>query len=80
VVLIRRAQPLLPENHHATFVKIVKRAFSQRRKMMLKLLKEDWPAEKLERAFEALNISFQERAEKLSLEQFVALTGKLFSN
>jgi 16S rRNA (adenine1518-N6/adenine1519-N6)-dimethyltransferase len=80
VVLIRRAQPLLPENHHATFVKIVKRAFSQRRKMMLKLLKEDWPAEKLERAFEALNISSQERAEKLSLEQFVALTGKLFSN
>ena len=80
VVLIRRAQPLLPENHHATFVKIVKRAFSQRRKMMLKLLKEDWPAEKLERAFEALNISFQERAEKLSLEQFVALTGRLFSD
>ena len=80
VVLIRRAQPLLPEYHHATFVKIVNRAFSQRRKMMLKLLKEDWPAEKLERAFEALNISFQERAEKLSLEQFVALTGKLFSN
>jgi 16S rRNA (adenine1518-N6/adenine1519-N6)-dimethyltransferase len=80
VVLIRRAQPLLPENHHATFVKIVKRAFSQRRKMMLKLVKEDWPAEKLERAFEALNISSQERAEKLSLEQFVALTGRLFSD
>jgi 16S rRNA (adenine1518-N6/adenine1519-N6)-dimethyltransferase len=80
VVLIRRAQPLLPENQHATFVKIVKRAFSQRRKMMLKLLKEDWPAEKLERAFEALNISSQERAEKLSLEQFVALTGRLFSD
>ena len=32
VVLIRRAQPLLPENQRATFVKIVKRAFSQRRK------------------------------------------------
>ena len=46
VVLIRRAQPLLPENQHATFVKIVKRAFSQRRKMMLKLLREDWPADK----------------------------------
>ena len=44
VVLIRRAQPLLPENQRAAFVKIVKRAFSQRRKMMLKLLREDWPA------------------------------------
>ena len=33
VVLIRRAQPLLPENQHDIFVKIVKRAFSQRRKI-----------------------------------------------
>ena len=77
VVLIRRTQPLLPKNQHATFVKIVKRAFSQRRKMMLKLLREDWPAEKLADAFAALKISPQERAEKLSLEQFVALTESL---
>jgi 16S rRNA (adenine1518-N6/adenine1519-N6)-dimethyltransferase len=74
VVLIRRNRPLLPENHHATFVKIVKRAFSQRRKMMVKLLREDWPAEKLTGAFEELEIPPQERAEKLSLEQFVKLT------
>ena len=79
VVLIRRTQPLLPENQHAAFVKIVKRAFSQRRKMMLKLLREDWPAEKLAGAFAALKIPPQERAEKLSLEQFVALTEKLLS-
>jgi 16S rRNA (adenine1518-N6/adenine1519-N6)-dimethyltransferase len=78
VVLERRAQPLLPENLRASFVKIVKRAFSQRRKMMLKLLKMDWPKEKLEAAFAELKISPQERAEKLSLEQFVALTEKLF--
>jgi 16S rRNA (adenine1518-N6/adenine1519-N6)-dimethyltransferase len=77
VVLERRAQPLLPENLRASFVKIVKRAFSQRRKMMLKLLKMDWPKEKLEAAFAELKISPQERAEKLSLEQFVALTEKL---
>jgi 16S rRNA (adenine1518-N6/adenine1519-N6)-dimethyltransferase len=74
VVLDRRATPLLPENLRASFVKIVKRAFSQRRKMMLKLLREDWPAEKLERAFAGLKIPLQERAEKLSLEQFVELT------
>jgi 16S rRNA (adenine1518-N6/adenine1519-N6)-dimethyltransferase len=77
VVLIRRAQPLLPENQRATFVKIVKRAFSQRRKMMLKLLREDWSAEKLADAFAALKISPQERAEKLSLEQFVALAQRV---
>ena len=77
VVLERRATPLLPEARHATFEKIVKRAFSQRRKMMMKLLREDWPVEKLAGAFEELKISPQERAEKLSLEQFVELTRRL---
>jgi len=74
VCLERRAMPLLPENLRPAFVKTVKRGFSQRRKMMLKLLKQDWPKEKLEAAFGELNISPMERAEKLSLEQFVALT------
>lgn len=74
VVLERREQPLLPESLRANFAKIVKRAFSQRRKMMFKLLKADWPEEKLRTAFAELVISLQERAEKLSLEQFAALT------
>jgi 16S rRNA (adenine1518-N6/adenine1519-N6)-dimethyltransferase len=74
VCLVRREPPLLAEDKRETFRKIVKKAFSQRRKMMLKLLKQDWPKEKLDAAFAALNISPQERAEKLSLEQFVALT------
>jgi 16S rRNA (adenine1518-N6/adenine1519-N6)-dimethyltransferase len=77
VVLDRRDTPLLPENQREGFVKIVKRAFSQRRKMMLKLLREDWPAEKLEWAFAGLKISLQERAEKLSVEQFTGLTWML---
>jgi 16S rRNA A1518/A1519 N6-dimethyltransferase RsmA/KsgA/DIM1 with predicted DNA glycosylase/AP lyase activity len=77
VTLLRRSKPLLNREQAATFTKIVKRAFSQRRKMMLKLLKEDWPEEKLERAFETLGISTRERAEELSLEQFVALTEHL---
>jgi len=80
VCLVRRATPLLPENLRATFVKIVKRGFSQRRKMMLKLLKQDWAVDKLAAAFAELKISPQERAEKLSLEQFVALTKILFSH
>lgn len=74
VCLERRAEPLLPDNLRPAFVKIVKRGFSQRRKMMLKLLKQDWPADKLAAAFSELNISPMERAEKLSLEQFVRLT------
>jgi 16S rRNA (adenine1518-N6/adenine1519-N6)-dimethyltransferase len=74
VCLVRRETPLLPGNLRAAFVKIVKRGFSQRRKMMLKLLKQDWAADKLAAAFAELSISPQERAEKLSLEQFVQLT------
>ncbi|HZQ47886.1 MAG TPA: 16S rRNA (adenine(1518)-N(6)/adenine(1519)-N(6))-dimethyltransferase RsmA [Verrucomicrobiae bacterium] len=77
VVLERRATPLLPPEMHGKFEQLVKRSFSQRRKMMLKLLKQDWPKEKLEAAFAELKISPQERAEKLSLEQFVELTRML---
>jgi 16S rRNA (adenine1518-N6/adenine1519-N6)-dimethyltransferase len=77
VILERRAVPLLPESLRTTYVKIVKRAFSQRRKMMLKLLKQDWPADRLAAVFAELKIPPQERAEKLPLEQFVALTKKL---
>jgi 16S rRNA (adenine1518-N6/adenine1519-N6)-dimethyltransferase len=80
VILNRREVPLLPENLRASFVKIVKRAFSQRRKMMLKLLKQDWAVDKLTAAFAELNISPMERAEKLSLEQFVELTKILFGH
>ena len=77
VCLQRRAVPLLAETLRKIFYQVVKQSFSQRRKMMLKLLKPTWPKEKLEAAFAELNISSQERAEKLSLEQFVALTGKI---
>ena len=79
VTLVRREKPLLPEAQRKIFRRLVKLSFSQRRKMMLKLLKQDWPKEKLEAAFTALGISLQERAEKLSLAQFVALTGKLLA-
>lgn len=73
IVLLRRTTPLLPAALHGAFAKIVKRGFSQRRKMMLKLLKQDWPAGKLEEAFGQLGLSPQIRAEKLALEQFVRL-------
>lgn len=70
ITLTRREPPLLDERQAKVFVRIVKRAFSQRRKMMLKLLKADWPEERLQAAFAALGISPQERAEKVSLEVF----------
>jgi len=80
LVLARRAEPLLPPALQRVFTKIVKRGFSQRRKMMLKLLKQDWPAERLNAAFGQLQLPPQVRAEELSLEQFVELTKILFSH
>jgi 16S rRNA (adenine1518-N6/adenine1519-N6)-dimethyltransferase len=74
IKLVRRSTELLPSELHSKFTKIVKLALSERRKMMHKLLKREWPVEKLDAAFNQLAISPQIRAEKLSLEQFVDLT------
>jgi 16S rRNA (adenine1518-N6/adenine1519-N6)-dimethyltransferase len=77
VVLVRRAQPLLSKLDEPKFEHLVKLSFSQRRKMMLKLLKQEWPAEKLAKAFDELKLSPQIRAERVTLEQFVELTNLL---
>jgi 16S rRNA (adenine1518-N6/adenine1519-N6)-dimethyltransferase len=80
VCLVRRDPGLLEFQEKTAFTRIVKRAFSQRRKIMLKLLKEEWPAKKLEEAFEELHLAAQTRAETVSPEQFVTLTTFLLKN
>ena len=80
VTLIRRPAPLLGPAESENFVRLVKLAFSQRRKMMLKLLKQQWPADLLAESFKACGISATERAEKLGVETFVALTQLLGRN
>ena len=77
ITLVRREREMLPQSLRPTFVRIVKRAFSQRRKMMVKLLKQDWAVERLEAAISALQISPLIRAEAVTLEQFVRLTEML---
>ena len=74
VCLVRRPEPLVEPAQRATFKRLVKRSFSQRRKMMLKLLRQDWPGDLLEEAFRELGISPQIRAEAISLEIFARLT------
>ena len=78
VCLVRRDPPLLRHEQRETFLRIVKRTFSQRRKMMLKLLKQDWSEQQLVREFERLGLSPQIRAEKVSLEQFAQMAQGLF--
>jgi 16S rRNA (adenine1518-N6/adenine1519-N6)-dimethyltransferase len=77
IVSVRRSAPLLPEERHAAFDKIVKRGLSQRRKKLVKLLKADWPEPNIVHALEALKVPADVRGEKLSLEQFVELTNLL---
>ena len=79
IVLSRRAEPLLPAALHEAFRRIVKRGFSQRRKMMFKLLKQDWPEGTLRRGFEQAGLAPQTRAEEVSLEQFARLTETIAS-
>jgi len=78
VCLVRRAEPLLRDEERGAFIQIVKRSFSQRRKMMFKLIKEDWPEQRLAREFERLKLSPQIRAEEVSLEQFAQIAQGLF--
>ena len=77
VTLRRRETPWLSDEQRGVFKRLVKQAFSQRRKMMFKLLKQSWPVEQLAAAFGKLGLDEKIRAEKVSLEQFVALTIEL---
>jgi 16S rRNA (adenine1518-N6/adenine1519-N6)-dimethyltransferase len=80
ITLQLRADPLMPTEQLPKFKRIVKKAFSERRKMMMKLLKQEWPAENLARCFAQIGLSPQIRAEAVTLEQFVALTTCLTNN
>ena len=77
VRLIRRERPLVAFERRQDFVKLVKRSFSQRRKMMLKLLKAHWRAEQLDQAFRAVGLRPEVRAESVGLEEFAELTRRL---
>jgi 16S rRNA (adenine1518-N6/adenine1519-N6)-dimethyltransferase len=77
ITLRRRQQRLLAPALEVKFVKIVRQAFSQRRKMMFKLLKQHWDQAKLTAAFGKAGLSVTIRAEAVTLEQFVQLTETL---
>ncbi len=77
VCLVPRDPPLLHARARETFVRVVKQSFSQRRKMMFKLLKGLWPAPALEKAFALAQLPIQTRAESVTMEQFVRLAEAL---
>ena len=75
--LVRRTTPLLPPDRIAAYARVVKLAFSQRRKMLRKLLRSEWPDPVLDAALAAAGIAPTARAETISIPRLAALTGHL---
>ncbi|MCB9034840.1 MAG: ribosomal RNA small subunit methyltransferase A [Chitinophagales bacterium] len=70
ILLLKRKENLLPLKDEKLFTNIVKFGFNQRRKMLRSSLKAILPKSFLEDVF------FNQRAEQLSVEDFVALANK----
>ncbi|MFM7101185.1 MAG: 16S rRNA (adenine(1518)-N(6)/adenine(1519)-N(6))-dimethyltransferase RsmA [Verrucomicrobiota bacterium] len=77
VTLVRRKTPLLEEALGPRFRTVVKAAFSQRRKMVAKLLRLHWPPERVAAALAAGGVAETERAERIGLAQWVTVTREL---
>ena len=77
LTLDRRTEPLFEDSLYKPFATVVKRAFSQRRKMMRKNLRGGWPDEVVDAAMNAAELDSKIRAEKVTLEEFVDLTRQL---
>jgi 16S rRNA (adenine1518-N6/adenine1519-N6)-dimethyltransferase len=77
VSMTKRAGGQLAPVEREIFYKLVRKSFSQRRKMMLKLLKSSWPEARLREAFEQAQVAAQSRAESVTLEQFIRLAKTL---
>ncbi len=68
VHLVRRNAPLLSGTEAETFVRLVKLAFSQRRKQLRKTLRGTWTEDALAGAWHSLSLRNDVRAEALPLE------------
>ncbi len=79
VTLKLRDKKLLTREALATYVTLVKLAFSQRRKVVWKLLKQRWKPEQLEQAQKHLDLNPMVRAQAVTFEQFVSLANFLHS-
>lgn len=62
---------------YKAFASLVKRAFSQRRKKMSKLLRQDFPREAISDAMQTIGIQDNARAEEVTVDQFRELHRRL---
>jgi 16S rRNA (adenine1518-N6/adenine1519-N6)-dimethyltransferase len=77
LALRRRRTPELSLSETRVFRRVVKRAFSERRKKALKLLRFDWPTEVVTAAWTELGLAEAVRAERVSRAQFIELARRL---
>lgn len=70
---VRREAPLVPLSDIDYFEKFLRLVFSQKRKQLGGILKNDWGAEKTQRVLSAAKIENQIRAEALSFEDILRL-------
>lgn len=79
VNLVRRPQPLVADDVLPTYVRVVRQAFSQRRKMMRKLLVARWAPSLVDAALLAAGVPHGARAEVLPPEAFASIASRLAS-
>jgi 16S rRNA (adenine1518-N6/adenine1519-N6)-dimethyltransferase len=75
VRIVPRIQNELSACNHQIFERLVRRGFSQRRKQLGKLIREEAPA--WETIAAELDLNPRARAEELSLEEWIALTNRI---
>lgn len=75
--LRRRATPELSPPEQRVFRRVVKRAFSERRKKAIKLLRFDWPGDVLAAAWADFGLAEDVRAERVGRAQFIELARRL---
>lgn len=80
VVLGGREGEMLSQAEQQTFTELVRAGFSQRRKMLLKLLKRSFDLEALKQAFSNTKVPEDARAESLDLAQFAKLARVLHTH
>ncbi|OGW35501.1 MAG: ribosomal RNA small subunit methyltransferase A [Nitrospirae bacterium GWD2_57_9] len=80
ITLVLRDHPALANRDHNFLIRLVKAAFSQRRKTLRNALKQlEIPASKMGAAFAETGVDLGRRAETLTVEEFAKLADFLFS-
>lgn len=75
--MVRKKIPLVPLAEFHLFEKFLRTLFAQKRKQLGGLLKSSFPLALIEASFNEINIPLTIRAEALTLDQVIALYGKL---